>query len=268
MTRLPIQYWREGSLHWARFVSDGISPVRVHWAGISDSEAIDSINAQHWHRFAITNNNREEVAVYLRFVWSLIAKYEVLGNAHFSTEDAARALSQAGSVVSWQFETDGEGPPGHLVFKGFTPARSAVRIHPPPTERQRWMRDKTLLFRIGTFADLVALLQSVLNDAAGEITLFATTEKRAHRIVELLRADEPPHLEDILAEDDLFISAWIGVDLGFNDHLAVASRSSLEPLLAPLGRELDDAISAYEAAINPFVSPQQALGLMARLAGQ
>jgi hypothetical protein len=266
--RLPLEYWRFSAVHWARFVTAGASPVRQHWPGLNDSEAIDAIDAQHWHRFAINNNNREEVAVYLRFAWELLRDFEVLGNAYFCTEDAAATLGQAGTIVAWQFETDSEGPPGHVVFKGFTRARSAVRIHPPPTERQRWMRDKTLLFRIATFGELATLLRSVLSDAAGEISLFGTSEAGAHRIIDALQGDVQPNLEAILCDDDIFISLGIGVDLGYNDHIAIASRSDLRPVLESIGRDIDTAIADYEKAINPYVSPDQALALMARLAGQ
>lgn len=267
MTRLPLEYWREGPVRWARFVSAGESAVREHWPGLHDSEAIDAIDAQHWHRFAVNNNNREEVAVYLRLVWELLRDTEVLANAYFYSEEAAAVLDQRGTVVAWQFESDSEGPPGHVIFNGFTPARSAVRTQPPPTEQQRWMRDNTLLFRIATFDELAALLRSVLSDAAGEISLFGTSEAGAHRIVEVLQAEGQPSLEALLLDDDLFISLGIGVDLGYNDHIAVASRRDLRPRLESVSRDIDAAIIEYEKAINSFISPDQALALISRLAG-
>ena len=77
MRRVPFQYWRDGALFWARFVSDGSAPIRVHWPSLSDSDAID---AAQWDRLAI-NNNRQEVAVDLRFAWALLRDHEVLGTA-------------------------------------------------------------------------------------------------------------------------------------------------------------------------------------------
>lgn len=53
-------------MFWARFVTDGEPPVRSHWPGLSDVEAIDAIETKQWLNLAINNNNREEVAVYLR----------------------------------------------------------------------------------------------------------------------------------------------------------------------------------------------------------
>jgi hypothetical protein len=255
-------------LHWARFVSDETRPVREHWPGLYDSDATDAIDNQQWHRFAINNNNQEEVAAYLRLVWDLVGNTEILANAYYWTEDAAQAVDQAGTIVAWQFETDSEGPPRQVALKGFTPARSAIQTSPPPTERQRWMRDKTLMFRIESFDQLAALLRSVLGDAAGEISLFATSEAGAHRIVDALRADQQPQLEELLFEDDLFVSLGIGVDLGYNDHIAVASRRDPRPLLEPVVRQVDEAIVEYEAGINAFISPDQALTLITRLAGQ
>jgi len=54
-------------------------------AGLSDSEAIDAIDAAQWDRLAINNNNREEVAVDLRVAWALMRDHEVLGTAVYDT---------------------------------------------------------------------------------------------------------------------------------------------------------------------------------------
>ena len=208
MRRLPFQYWSEGPIHWARFVSDDAPPVREHWPGLTDSDAIDTIDAAQWHRLAINNNNTEEVAVYLRIAWAILQQYEVLGNAYYGSGDAATALGQTGTVVAWQFETDAQGPPGHVAVMGFTPARSCVPIRPRPSDHERWMRDKTLLFRIRDFTELSRLLRSVLCDAAGEVSLLGTTEAGAIRITEQLRGLTAPRMEALLeAQDALSVLA-------------------------------------------------------------
>ena len=268
MTRLRFEYWQEGPVYWARYVTDGAPPVHEHWPGLADADALEALDGALWERFAVDNNNREEVAVYLRLVWTLLAGREVLGNACYWTGDAARWLGQAGAVARWQFETDAEGPPEYLAARGFTSARSAVQIHPPPTEHQRWMRDKTLLFRIRDFGELSILLRSVLGDAAGEISLFGTTEAGAQRVVGVLRAEEPPAMARILAGDDLFVDLGIGVDPGCNDYVLLASRSPLAPLVEPAVQELERAIQQYERTVSRFTSPSEALRLIATLAGQ
>lgn len=267
MTRLPFQFWTEGPIHWARFVSDSEPPVRHHWSGLHDADALDELAGANWHRLAINNNNREEVAVYLRIAWSLLQDREVLGNAFYWSGHAAQELAQRGTVVRWQFETDSQGPPGHLAIRGFTPARSSVQIQPRPTDEQRWMRDKSLLFRVSNFGDCVTLLRSVLGDAAGEISLFGTTEAGAYRLPNQLNADAGPAIEDLLTESDLFVSLGLGVDLGYNDHILVASRTTLRPILEPILDSAERAIGEYEARVNDFLSPHAALTLMERLAG-
>lgn len=268
MTRIPLQYWRDGDLHWARFVSDVEPPVHEHWPGLIDIDAVDAIDAQHWHRFAINGNNREEVAVYLRLAWEVLDNHEIVGNANFYTEDAAKELGQLGTIANWQFQTDCEGPPGHLVLKGFTPARSSVQILPPPSDQQRAMRNKTLLFRIARFDELGALLRSVLSDASGEISLVGTSEAGAYRVTESLQSETQPNLATLLGDDDVFVSIGIGVDLGYNDHVAIAARRDMRPMLEPIVNRIDAAIVEYEKDINEFVSPDRALALMSRLAGQ
>ena len=253
-------------MFWARFVSDGSAPVQVHWPGLSDSEAIDAIDAAQWDRLAINNNNREEVAVYLRVSWALLRDHEVLGNAVYYTEDAARSLGQPGTVVRWQFEVDCEGPPGHAAIKGFTPARSCVRITPPPTPQQRAMRDKSLVFRIHDRMDLAALLRATLGDATGEVTLFASDEAGAHRIIEALRSPDRPTLATLLPARATFLDLGLGVDLGYNDYVLVASADPIEPRLSPILEAAERAIVEYESRISPFTSPADALSLMEALA--
>ena len=267
MDRLPFIYSRDGDVCWAKFVSADERPVHEHWHGLNGVDAIEDIDNAHWHRLAINNNNCEEVAAYLRLAWQLVVNREVIGNALYWTEDASKALGQPGEVVNWQFETCAYGPPGHAVIKGFTPGRSCVQIHPTPPAAQRWMRDKSRIFRIHGVLELAALLRSVLLDAAGEVSLFGTTETGVHRIIERLAGRMPPAMSDLLADDDVFVSIRLGVDHGYNDAIFVASLRPLEAILEPVRIGVERAIADYEAALGPNVSPMEALRLMERLAG-
>ena len=267
MDRLPFTYSRDGEVFWARFVSGKERPVHEHWPGLTDSDAIEEIDAAQWYRLAIDSNNREEVAAYLRLAWQLLGDHEVVANAYYWTEDASKALAQAGTTVRWQFEADVEGRPGYAAVLGFTPGRSCVPSRPAPTDAHRSLRDKTLMFRISSVPELGALVRSVLGDAAGEISLFGTTEAGAHRIVARLGTGERPAMSDLLEGDDIFVSISVGVDLGYNDAIFVASRHPLQLVLEPVRISVERAIAEYEAAIGPYVSPAEALALMERLAG-
>jgi hypothetical protein len=266
LPRLPFHYWRDGELFWARFVTDGEPPVYSHWPGLSDVEAIDAIETKQWLNLSINNNNQEEVAIYLRLAWGMLRNRAILGNAYYYSGDAAEELKQDGAIVRWQFEVDAEGPPGYAAALGFTPARSSVVIRPEPTEHQRYMRDKTLLFRLGEFGELATLLRSVLGDASGEISMFGTSTVGLEVITNRLRADTRPELGDVLGATDVFVDIGIGVDLG-NDYVLMASKEPLEPRLEPLRSEAELAIEEYERVISPYTSPAEALHLMERLAG-
>ena len=267
MSRLPFQYSRVGELFWAKFVAEGIPPVHSHWPGLADVDAIDEIDTKQWLNLAINNNNQEEVAVYLRLAWGMLRDRVILGNACYYSGDAADELKQDGTIVRWQFEVDAEGPPGYAAALGFTPARSSVVIRPEPTEHQRYMRDKTLLFRLSEFGEMATLLRSVLGDAAGEISLIGTSATGVDVITDRLRGELRPELGELLGPTDVFVDIGIGVDPGNNDYIVMASREPLEPRLELLRHEAELAIEDYESSISPFTAPSVALQLMERLAG-
>jgi hypothetical protein len=267
LSRLPFEYWRDRELFWARFVADGEPPVRSHWPGLSDVEAIDAIETKQWLNLAINNNNQEEVAVYLRLAWGMLRHRVILGNAYYYSGDAAEELKQPGTIVRWQFEVDAEGPPGYAAALGFTPARSSVVIRPEPTEHQLYMRDKTLLFRLREFGEIAILLRNVLGDASGEISLLGTTESGIAGITEGLRGESRPDLFTLLGATDVFVDVGIGVDLGNNDYILMASKEPLEPRLELVRREAEKAIDDYERAMNPYTPPYEALRLMEKLGG-
>src|SRR5687767_13753411 len=118
MSRLPFEYWRDGDVFWARFASDETRPLLESWSGLDDSEILEDLDYAPYRELAIGNVNREEVAAYLRLVWSALNGRDVLGNAYYYSGEAATLLTQEGSVVRWQFEVDSAGLPGNVDLKG------------------------------------------------------------------------------------------------------------------------------------------------------
>lgn len=129
------------------------------------------------------------------------------------------------------------------------------------------MRDKSLVFRIHDRTDLAALLRATLGDAAGEVNLFASDEAGAHRILEALQSMGRPTLATLLPAGATFIDLGLGVDLGYNDYIVVASTDPIEPRLSPILEAAEQAIVEYESRISQFTSPADALSLMTALAG-
>ena len=269
MSRLLFSYFTESELHWAYFASGVERPIRKNWPGLFVEGSFEKDEVSPWLRLGINNNNCEEVAVYLRVAWSLLQRRaEVLGCALFWGEEAADDLGQVGRIVRWQFEADSDGPPGQLEIIGFTPARSSVQIDPPPTDAQRKMEDRTRLFQLSKFSDLKLLLHSAFCfDAAGQVSLYGTSQAGRERIAGCLSSPEQPSMSELLQADDVFVAVGIGVDRGYNDFIIVASRQALEPVLEPLRAEVEEAIAVYERGINESVSPADALRMMETLAG-
>jgi hypothetical protein len=98
--------------------------------------------------------------------------------------------------------------------------------------------------------------------------LIGTTEYRALGVIDRLRGETCPELEEVLQEDDIFVDLGIGVDLGYNDYFLVASKAPVEPVLIPIIEGAEAAILAYEGLVTQFTSPEVVLTLFADLAGE
>ena len=75
-------------------------------------------------------------------------------------------------------------------------------------------------------------------------------------------------METLLESDDLFIDLSIGVDIGYNDSIFIASKAPIKTRLQPIVDEVERDILDYEKRINAFLTPREALKLIEKLAGE
>ena len=99
------------------------------------------------------------------------------------------------------------------------------------------------------------------------MSLFASDEAGAHRIIAALRSPDQPTLATVLPARATFVDLGLGVDLGYNDYILAASADPIEPRLSPILEAAERAIVEYESRISQFTSPAAALSLMEALAG-
>jgi len=216
-------------------------------------------------RFAVNNNNAEEIAVYLGLVWQLTSELHRWAIPAYYRDDAARLLRQEPRFVAWEYEVDAtqEEPSARQV--GFVPARSAAQI--PASAFERDHRAQAGLFAVNGFDDLVSLTLATIGDASAEVTLFALTDPDAvDRLVQRLRGRSAPHLADLLEPGDRFVDLTIGVDLGHWDSLIIASRDDISEEVAALARLFERAVDRYERHVDETSTVEAILAELSRLA--
>lgn len=184
-------------------------------------------------RFGVNNNNHEEVAVYLGFVWRLTELRSRLVIPLYSREGAERCLGRQGTEVGWQYETDPEAGSPEARDRGFAPSRRSAHWRPG-------------LFRIHTFREWVGITVATLGDAWASVNMFAAAPHRAQAVLDTLAGRRPPSFDRLLSGDDLFVDLTIGIDLGHYDSLTIYIRQDIGSEIAALAAEYEAAVSAYE----------------------
>ena len=258
--RLPFEVSQVGKLTRGLFVSREQRPVQVNSPVVLDADWEDDLHTP-CPEFAVNNNNREEVAVYLGLAWRLLRGRRVFAIGTGYSLDAERRLRRVGGVVRWEYSVNPAGQPGEVEERGFVKAHSSAQIMPRPTAYQQHMHDRAELFELHSFVELVSVARAVLGDAYGELNLFGVSGD-PDVLFRSLAGESRPAMTSILAANDIFVDVILGVDLGYNDALLVYTYAPIEDALTPALSARESAITTYERAA-PFVSTLE--GLLAAL---
>lgn len=264
----PIEFVaaeREGA-HVFHYTPGDNLAVSRHWPGLFESWPEGKTPFTEW---AVNNNNMEEVAVYVGFIWRLTAGLARYAIPAYYRDDAERTLGRTPTLVDWEYEVDSEQMTASLRDKGFVPGRSAVTMRPKRTSRQVQNSNRAGMFPLVTPRDLVAALQAVIFDASSEITLFAVASgpARFKRLTAALRGPVRPTLAEVLSDDGIFVDLTIGSDMGNYDSVIVASPTDLLPRLAGLAAHYACRIEEYEQRLNELRDVPDFLRAMRKLAG-
>ncbi|WP_328491741.1 hypothetical protein OHS59_02605 [Streptomyces sp. NBC_00414] len=253
-------------VHVHRYLPGDNTAVSRHWPGLFEAWPQDRTPFTEW---AVNNNNMEEVAVYLGFVWRLTAGLARYAIPTYYREEAERLLGRAPALVDWEYEVDAEQTTAALRDRGFVPGRSAITKGPNPTPWQAENAARAGVFPLETPRDLVAALHAVLCDASAEISVFAVAPgpERFTRLASALRGPTRPTPAEVLGDDGVFVDLTIGCDLGYYDSLIVASPVGLMPRLADLTADHGRRIEAYEEGLNELTDVPDFLRAMRRLSG-
>lgn len=265
MRPLVFRHTRRGSLHRYAHVSgeDGVVET-PNWTVLAGAWPDDGPTPLSRH--AVNADTTEDAAILLGLAWRLTAGRTRSAIPCYYRDQAARALGREGTFVAWEYEVDAADPDPDGRDAGFVPARAVVPTHPAPTAFEREHAARAGLFRLDSYVDLVAVTRATLGDAPAEVSVFAVAEERQESHVAALCASEPPDLEGMLGDGDVFVDLTIGVDLGYTDSLIVWSRDDLSERLARLAEEFEAAATAYESRVPRTTTVEALLRELDRLA--
>lgn len=260
--KTPFQFETnvDQGLHTYLYVAGNNPIVNRNWSGLFQEW---TTTPTPFTKFNVNNNNMEEMAVYLGFVWQLCEEKPCYAIPNYYRDLAKQLTSLDFDFVKWEYEIEAEEP-GLAVDKGFIRARACT--HLPPSDWESRHNDEAGLFQINSFEQLVSLQCATLGDASSEISLFCISSERKTTLVHFLNSDPCPRLTDLLKPGELFVDIGVGVDRGYYDFIKIKSVTDIKNRLHNLVRQYKRAIADYEGNISNLKTMEDALQAIAKLA--
>lgn len=130
--------------------------------------------------------------------------------------------------ISWKYDLIANDTEGLGVDKGFVPVQDSDS--PLHTEQGQAI----LLLQLPELAPLLDLSEDLLGDVASQITLLALQGEENEVVEEFQNKNNPPQLENLLKENDLFINLTIGKEQGYYDTFLMKAGQDLTEELSRL----------------------------------
>ncbi len=255
MTRtFEFESWVENDLYTYRYVSRDRRIVEQNWPGLFGEWP--ETGATPYTEYAVNNNNCEELAIYLGLIWRMTAGRMLYGVPRYDRDHAMYAAGAPFALVRWEYDVENEAGSELGAIRGYVPARSSVRLFPPPTPWEVEHAGHAGFFELPVFTIFRDVLKALLSDASAELNLYALTPEhaRAMKVADALQAGERPHLPSVLESGEMLIDLSIGVDMGYEDVIVIQSPNDLNERLEALTHEYLIAIAAYEQDVENISS--------------
>lgn len=229
------------------------------WKDWCDREGLP----KSYEKYNISNSaTGENALLYMTLIWELSKGKKLQGIGIWETDLIQRTLEQTPTLVNWEFKLEHE-----FVIKdnytrkiiGFEKAESPVitqfnkPINKTPT-------DKTGLFELSTFKELVDFLKPGFGDATN-LTNFFVSEKPDY-VISTLQSTEKLNLQTLLAERDVFIGLLIGEDMGYYDYLMIASKCDITEELERIADKINEFAREYVESIQTVNDSDQMIELI------
>jgi hypothetical protein len=269
--RLDFEFDYDGGLTTARLISDfGRGVVEQHWPGLDEQQASSGSEAHDpFVQFAVNSNNQEEVAVYLGLAWALTAGTERYAIPTWSRDEVARRLSPADfDLVRWEYGIAPEEPLWPDRVRGFVRPANPLPLRPPPTDWQQEHHAEAGLFPVADLPGLTRLAVVTLSDVWGDLDIFGLARPSDHtRLIDSLRAAQPPAVRDLLGPGDVFTVVTVGVDLGFFDSVYAVGVGDRRAEWSDVVESFRRRVDAYEATVDSVLSVEQLFAALTWLQG-
>ena len=212
------------------------------WKDWCDQEGLP----KSYEKYNISNfATGENVLLYMTLIWELSKGMKLQGIGIWETDLIQQTLEQTPSLVNWEFKLEHE-----FVIKdnyqrkvvGFEKAESPVitqyskPVNKTPT-------DKTGLFELSTFKELVDFLKPGFGDATNLSNFFIS--ENPNSIISHLQGSDKPNLQDLLATKDIFVGLLIGEDMGYYDYLLISTKSDITEELERIADKINGFAKDY-----------------------
>jgi hypothetical protein len=181
----------------------------------------------------------------MTLIWELSKGMKLQGIGIWETDLIQKTLERTPSLVNWEFKFEHE-----FVIKdnyqrkvvGFEKAESPVitqynkPVNKTPT-------DKTGLFELNTFKELVDFLKPGFSDATNLSNFFIS--ENPNSIINHLQVSEKPNLQTLLDTKDIFVGLLIGEDMGYYDYLLIATKSDITEELNRIADKINGFAKEY-----------------------
>jgi hypothetical protein len=250
-----FEHWiDEDGVHTHRYVARDGPVVERNWSGLFGEWP--ERGPTPFTEYAVNNNNCEEVALYLGLIWRLTSDLAVYGVPRYDRDQAMRAAGAPFALIRWEYEVENEVGESLGEVRGYVPARSAVRVSPPPSPWEAEHAGDAGFFALPVFSVFRDVLQGLFADASAELNVYALTpqHQKVVKLVDALQGTQTPRLAALLRDGEMLIDLSVGVDAEYKDLIVIRSLGDVSDRLDPLVREYESAIAAYEAHVDEISS--------------
>ncbi|GAA1810392.1 hypothetical protein GCM10009682_35050 [Luedemannella flava] len=244
---LRLDHEHRDGLHTYVAAVSGADVPSPAWPGLWEQDYPTDPELSPFFRFGVNNVGGEALAVWRALAWALTEGRQRRATPSYYREKAALLLGvdrAAVPLVLWEYKVDAERDTWADADIGFVPARSCVRLQPPPDPWEREHADFAGLFALTEFRQLTALDVAVSFDLSSEVTLFGVADPQ--RLQTALAGVMRPCLAELLHPGDLVVDLSIVRDIEAGGMSFLSVRSP-EPLaaVATLADHYSDAFRRY-----------------------
>lgn len=248
-----FDYRRHGALYEATWSPIDAELFVPRWTGLYEEYGSDE-GTNPWLAYAVNNGFGEAALAVRLLAWALTDGRNRAVLPSYYRDEAARELGrspESTDFVRWQYEVGCDARDPARGDIGFVAGRACVPIRPKPTEFEAAHASEAGVFHIDSFEQLTKVHLAVSGDASSEVSVFGlrSSQDRYRDLLAGLRVEQRPSLDDLLADDELFVHTGLDHD-GFGlSSMVVKSPSDFEALLAAVTEKVRSAFDTYLGAI-------------------